>query len=138
MACRAGEVNGVGRCAERAVYGSGVTTTFADMDLLGSAWLVAITESVMAALFLLLRSSLPGGALMRGAVFGLIAWFFRVLMGTLGQWIAFEIPDAAVAYSIAAGLVEMLLIGLFCGAILRSRPSPVPAPLRTPDAGLKA
>ena len=75
---------------------------------------------VMAGLFLLLYKSLPGVAgWTKGLGFGLIAWFFRVLMSVASQWIMYRIPPAALAYTLLTGLGEMLLIGLFLGLTLR-------------------
>jgi len=75
---------------------------------------------VMAGLFLLLYKSLPGIAgWTKGLSFGLIAWFFRVLMSVASQWIMYRIPPAALAYTLLTGLGEMLLIGLFLGLTLR-------------------
>jgi hypothetical protein len=75
---------------------------------------------VMAGLFLLLRKSLPSGAgWLKGLSFGLIAWFFRVLMSVASQWMMYRIPPAALAYTLLTGLAEMLLIGLFLGLTLR-------------------
>jgi hypothetical protein len=75
---------------------------------------------IMAGLFLLLYNSLPGstGAL-KGLGFGLIAWFFRVLMSGLSSWMMFNITPGALFYSLGAGLVEMLILGLLYGLILR-------------------
>lgn len=75
---------------------------------------------VMAGLFLLLYNSLPGSAnWMKGLSFGLLAWFFRVLMSAVSQWMMFNIPIQAVGYSLLAGLAEMLIIGLLYGLTLR-------------------
>ncbi len=74
---------------------------------------------ILAALFLTLRSSLPGSPLVQGISFGLVVWFLRVLMGALGQWVMFAIPPETVAYTIAAGLVQAVSIGLFYGATLK-------------------
>jgi hypothetical protein len=68
----------------------------------------------MAGIFLLLRPAYAaGGVLAAGVSFGLLAWFFRVLMGAVSQWVMFEIPAATLLYSVAAGLAEMTAIGLF-------------------------
>ncbi len=75
---------------------------------------------LMAALFLLLRASLPGPPVMKGLSFGLIAWFFRVVMGVAGQWVMFAIPGETLLYQLSAGLVEMVLLGVFYGATLRA------------------
>ena len=48
---------------------------------------------VMAGLFLLLYQSLPGEtAWVKGLSFGVLAWFFRVVMYAASQWIMFSIP----------------------------------------------
>ncbi len=71
---------------------------------------------VLAGLFLLLRRSLPGATgLLKGASYGLIVWFFRVVMYGASQWVMVRIPAAAVWYVLAAGLVEMLVLGVVCG-----------------------
>ena len=75
---------------------------------------------LMAGLFLLLYKSLPGGAgWLKGLSFGLIGWFFRVLMATASQWMMYNVPARTLGYSLAAGLGEMLLIGLLFGLTLR-------------------
>ena len=75
---------------------------------------------VLAGLFLLLRRSLPGASgWTKGLSFGLLAWFFRVLMNAASQWIMFRVPTQTLAYMLVAGLVEMLAIGLLYGLTLR-------------------
>lgn len=74
---------------------------------------------VMAGLFLLLYSSLPGTAgWAKGLSFGLVAWFFRVLMAAASQWMMFNVPSTTLLYTLGTGLVEMLLIGLLFGLTL--------------------
>ena len=74
----------------------------------------------MAGLFLLLRGSLPGAtALLDGLLFGLLAWFFRVVMYTASQWVMFNVPLGALLYSLGAGLGEMLILGVLYGLTLR-------------------
>jgi hypothetical protein len=75
----------------------------------------------MAGIFLLLRPAFPGGPVLgAGISFGLLMWFFRVLMSGLSQWVMFDIPLKTLLYSIGAGLVEMLALGLFYAAAFRS------------------
>ena len=75
---------------------------------------------VLAGLFLLLYRSLPGATgWTKGLSFGLIAWFFRVLMSVASHWIRFRVPPVALAYTLLTGLGEMLLIGIFLGLALR-------------------
>jgi len=73
----------------------------------------------LAALFVLLRSSLPGGAGWSKALsFAFIVWFLRVVMGVLGSWMTTTAPTAAHAYTLAAGFVQVLLTSVVLGAIL--------------------
>jgi hypothetical protein len=77
---------------------------------------------VMAGVFLLLYESLPGKAnLVKGVSLGLLVWFFRVVMGVAEQWMTFDVPMATLAYSLVAGLAEMVILGIFYGLTLRPR-----------------
>ncbi len=51
----------------------------------------------------------------------MLAWFFRVLMYAASDWIMFKVPVETIAYMLAAGLIEMLVIGIFYGLTLRPR-----------------
>jgi hypothetical protein len=75
---------------------------------------------VLAGIFVLLYGSLPGEFIVKGLVFGLAVWFFRVVMQVATQWMMFAIPASTLIYTLAAGLVEMLVLGLFYGLTLRS------------------
>ncbi len=79
-----------------------------------------VSGVVMAALFALLAPALPGGPLAKGLAFGLVAWFFRVAMGVAGQAVMFNVPGTALAYSLAAGLAEMSILGALYGLALKT------------------
>lgn len=75
---------------------------------------------IMAAVFLLLYKSLPGGTgWAKGISFALLAWFFRVVMSSASQWMTFNVPAGAVLYTLVAGLGEMFVLGLLYGLVLR-------------------
>ena len=75
---------------------------------------------VMAGVFLVLYQSLPGETgLVKGISFALIAWFFRVVMYVATQWMMFEVPAAALLYTLGAGLGEMLILGILYGLTLK-------------------
>ena len=75
---------------------------------------------VMGAIFLVLFNALPGSSgLIKGVSFGLIIWFFRVLMGVLSSWMMYNIPLRTLLYIALTGLVEMLIIGILYGLFLR-------------------
>jgi len=73
----------------------------------------------MAGIYILICPSLPGAAgLVKGLFFGLVAWFFRVAMSAASQWMMFRVPVATLLYGLAAGLLEMLALGVLYGLTL--------------------
>ena len=74
---------------------------------------------IMAGMFLLLYTSLPGGTGMaKGLSFAILVWFFRVVMSAASTWLMFTVPAQTLIYSLLAGLVEMLAIGILYGFTL--------------------
>ncbi len=70
--------------------------------------------------FLLLYKSLPGRTgLAKGIAFALIVWFLRIAMNSISSWMMFVVPAATLLYLTAAGLLEMLLLGIIYGIYLR-------------------
>ena len=75
---------------------------------------------IMAAVFLLLYTSLPGETgIAKGLSFAILVWFFRVVMSTASTWLMFTVPAQTLVYSLLAGLVEMLALGVLYGFSLR-------------------
>jgi hypothetical protein len=73
----------------------------------------------LTAIFLRLWPALPGGTMLLKALsYSVLVWFFRVLMNVAGQWVTSAIPDVTVTYSLAAGLLEMLLLGSLLSLVL--------------------
>lgn len=74
---------------------------------------------VLAALFLLLFDSLPGGSgVLKGVSFAGIAWFLRVVMSVAGQWMTLTVSRRAHVYALVAGLLELLVLGVLYGLTL--------------------
>jgi uncharacterized membrane protein YagU involved in acid resistance len=73
---------------------------------------------IMAVVFVLLAPALPGGRVMKGTTFGMLAWFFRVAMGVAAQLTTFRILSLALLYSLATGAVEMVALGVLCSLAL--------------------
>jgi len=46
--------------------------------------------------------------------------FFRVLMGVISIWMMFAIPGKALIYKLLTGLIEMVVLGILNGLILKS------------------
>jgi hypothetical protein len=76
---------------------------------------------VMAGVFLLLYTSLPGATgLVKGISFAVLVWFFRVVMSAASQWVMFRIPLTALLYALVTGLGEMLILGVLYGLTLQT------------------
>ena len=75
---------------------------------------------IMAGIFLLLYDSLPGVAgIIKGMSFALLAWFFRVVMSAVSQWMMYTVPKQTLIYSALSGLGEMIILGIFYGLTLK-------------------
>ncbi len=74
---------------------------------------------VMAGVFILLYASLPSDlGLVKGIVYAVLIWFFRVVMYVASQWMMFKVPASALLYTLATGLGEMGVLGILCGLTL--------------------
>ena len=68
----------------------------------------------MCGIFLLFYNSLPSeNPIIKGLVYGLIMWFFRILMSVFSTYMTHQIPVKTLAYILVAGLFEMVIIGIF-------------------------
>jgi hypothetical protein len=71
-------------------------------------------------LFMLLFPVLPTEfGIVKGIVFGVGMWFFRVLMNVISSWMMFNIPGKTLAYLLLTGLIEMTLLGILNGLMLK-------------------
>ena len=74
---------------------------------------------ILAALFVILRASLPGRtSLAKGLSFGLIVWFLRVFMRVAGEWVTTTVPASTHAYTLVAGLVQVLVVATIIALLL--------------------
>jgi hypothetical protein len=90
------------------------------VNVIAGVFIDLIYGFVMAGIFLLIYPGLPGPTpIIRGLSYGIIAWFFRVLMSVLSQWVMFDLPIGAILYLGFAGLIEMMVLGLLYGAFLK-------------------
>ncbi|MEW5815527.1 MAG: DUF6789 family protein [Spirochaetota bacterium] len=75
---------------------------------------------IMGFIFLILYKALPGNTgFFKGIVFALIIWFFRVLMSVVTTWMMFKVPTTTLLYTAVTGLIEMLIIGIVYGILLK-------------------
>lgn len=89
------------------------------MNVLAGVAIDLVYGFIMAGLFLVLYSSLPGEAgLVKGVSFAVLAWFFRIIMSVASDWMMFNIPIKALLYRLVTGLGEMLILGILYGWLL--------------------
>jgi hypothetical protein len=90
------------------------------MNPLAGIMIDLIYGFVMAGVFLLLYTSLPGETgFIKGLSFAVLIWFFRVVMSAASQWVMFVIPVQTLLYSLVAGLGEILILGGLYGLTLK-------------------
>jgi len=90
------------------------------LNIIAGVMIDLVYGFVMAGVFLLLYESLPGQAgIVKGIGFAVLVWFFRVVMGAASQWMMFIVPVRTLLYTAAAGLGEMLVLGILYGLVLQ-------------------
>jgi hypothetical protein len=68
---------------------------------------------ILAGMFIHLFHCLPGQTgLVKGLSFAAGLWFLRVIMNAASEWMIFNVPLKTIFYSVAAGLLEMLALGV--------------------------
>lgn len=71
-------------------------------------------------IFVIIMPVLPTeSGIIKGLIYGLGMWFFRVLMGVISYWMMFNIPAKTLVYLLLAGLFEMIILGIMNGLILK-------------------
>ena len=75
---------------------------------------------ILAAIFLIIYGGLPGqSGIVKGISYAILIWFFRVVMYAASTWIMYKVPIQTIGYSLIAGLVEMLVLGILFGVTLK-------------------
>ncbi len=75
---------------------------------------------IISGIFIIIRPSLPTEAgIVKGLAYGTGMWFFRVLMGVLSDWMMLNVPVRTLIYVLLTGLVEMAILGMLNGLILK-------------------
>ena len=94
--------------------------TRTDINVIAGIVVDLVYGFAMAGIFLLLYGSLPGqSGIVKGLCYGLLMWFFRVVMYTATHWMMFDVPAETLLYGLGAGLIEMLVLGALYGLTLR-------------------
>jgi hypothetical protein len=82
---------------------------------------------ILAGLFVTLWPSLPGDtSLVKGLSFGIMVWFLRVAMRVASDWVTTTVPASAHVYTLAGGLVQILLVTALIAVLLPRSGGPGP------------
>jgi hypothetical protein len=77
---------------------------------------------MISGIFVLIIPVLPTeNRIVKGLTYGLGIWFFRVLMGVISNWMMFNIPGETLIYMLFTGLMEMLILGILNGLIIKRK-----------------
>lgn len=75
---------------------------------------------IISGIFIIIKPSLPTEiGIIKGLTYGLGMWFFRVLMGVISNWMMFNIPLKTLIYTLLTGLIEMIILGILTGLIIK-------------------
>jgi hypothetical protein len=75
---------------------------------------------VITGIYVIIMQALPTElGIIKGLTYGLGMWFFRVLMSVITNWMMFNIPGKTLIYILLTGLIEMLLLGIINGLIIK-------------------
>ena len=75
---------------------------------------------IISGIFIIVMPALPTEiGIVKGVVYGIGIWFFRVVMGVISNWMMFSIPGKTLIYMLLTGLIEMVILGIINGLILK-------------------
>jgi hypothetical protein len=75
---------------------------------------------IISGIYLLIMPVLPTeSGIIKGIIYGSGMWFFRVVMGVVSNWMMFTIPGKTLIYLLLTGLVEMVILGIVNGLIIK-------------------
>ena len=71
-------------------------------------------------IFIIVMPVLPTDiGIIKGLTYGIGIWFFRVLMGVISNWMMFNVPGKTLVYILLTGLIEMMVLGILNGLIIK-------------------
>lgn len=75
---------------------------------------------IITGMYIVIMPALPTElGITKGLIFGLGMWFFRVLMGVISNWMMFTVPGKTLIYLLLTGLIEMIILGVLNGMIIK-------------------
>ena len=75
---------------------------------------------IITGIFIIIMPVMPTeSGIIKGLVYGLGMWFFRVLMNVASNWMMFNIPGKTLIYTLLTGLIEMIILGILIGLLIK-------------------
>jgi hypothetical protein len=76
-----------------------------------------INGFMLALIFALIHTSLPGQGWVKGISYGLIVWGLRVVMWAFSTYVMTDMSPILIGINVVTGLVEVLILGVVIAAI---------------------
>jgi hypothetical protein len=74
---------------------------------------------VLAVVYAILYTCLPGAGWVRGLSFGVLVWALRVVMWAFSTYMMTDMSPITISITVATGLLEMLIIGVVVALLYR-------------------
>ena len=78
-----------------------------------------INGFVLAVVYAIVHSCLPGAGWIKGLSFGVLVWMLRVVMWAFSTYMMTGMSPVTISITVVTGLVEMLIIGVAIALIYR-------------------
>lgn len=78
-----------------------------------------INGFMLAVIYALIHSSLPGQGWQKGIPYGLIVWGLRVVMWAFSTYMMTDMSPITISITVGTGLIEVLILGIVIAAIYR-------------------
>lgn len=76
-----------------------------------------INGFMLALIYAIIHSGLPGQGWKKGISYGLIVWGLRVVMWAFSTYMMTDMPPVLIAITVVTGLIEVLILGVVIAAI---------------------
>jgi hypothetical protein len=76
-----------------------------------------INGFMLAAIYAVIHSSLPGRGWVKGISYGFIVWGLRVVMWAFSTYMMTDMAPISIAITVVTGLIEVLILGVAIAAI---------------------
>ena len=74
---------------------------------------------ILAAVYAVIHSCLPGAGWVKGVNYGLIVWALRVVMWAFSTYLMTDMPPTTISITVVTGLIEVLVIGVAIALVYR-------------------